>query len=141
MELLYKLDLIPLCTMELAIGEIFQIGRGLYGTRGIGEIVRGRLEGERLRADQLGRAAADWGLVSDDGFVRGDIRMAWKTDDGAQLYMAYVTYLDVGGHAYATPEFETGDARYAWLNRTRLVGKGTFDPEAKRVRYQLFELR
>jgi len=141
MRPLYSLDLVPLCTLELEIGDIFQIGRGLYGTRGIGEIVRGRLEGERLRAAQLGSAAADWGLVSDDGFVRGDIRMAWKTDDGALLYMAYVAFLDVNAHAYSTPEFETGDARYAWLNRTRLVGKGTFDVAAKRVRYQLFELR
>lgn len=138
---MYKLELVPLCEMELAIGEIFQVGRGLYGTRGIGEIVRGRLEGERLRADQLGHAAADWGLVSDDGFVRGDIRMAWRTDDGATLYMAYVAYLDVGGHAYSTPEFETGDARYAWLNRTRIVGKGIFDAAAGRVSYSLFELR
>ena len=98
-------------------------------------------EGDRLKADQLGHAAADWGLVSDDGFVRGDIRIAWKTDDGAMLYMAYVTYLDVGAYAYSTPEFETGDERYAWLNRTRIVGKGIFDAQAKRVSYQLFEMR
>ena len=138
---MYEIDLIPLCSMELEVGEILPIGRGLFGTRGIGEIVRGRLEGERLRASQLGRAAADWGMVSDDGFVRGDIRMAWKTDDGALLYMAYVTYMDVNSPAFCTPEFETGDARYAWLNRARIVGKGSFDPAAKRVRYQLFETR
>jgi hypothetical protein len=141
MGLMYELELIPLCTMELEIGDIFQVGRGLFGSRGIGEIVRGRLEGERLRASQLGRAAADWGLVSDDGFVRGDIRIAWRTDDGAALYMVYVAYLDVNSHAYSTPEFETGDPRYAWLNRTRVVAKGRFEPERKRVSYQLFELR
>jgi hypothetical protein len=137
----YKLELVPLCKMEVSVSEIFQVGRGLWGTRGIGELVSGRLEGERLRASQLGVAAADWGLVSDDGFVRGDIRMTWKTHDGALLYMAYVAFLDVNSHAYSAPEFETGDARYAWLNRTRFVGKGMFQPEQKRVSYQLWELR
>jgi hypothetical protein len=136
----YKLELVPLCKMEVSISEIFQAGRGLWGTRGIGELVSGKLEGERLRASQLGVAAADWGLVSDDGFVRGDIRMTWKTHDGAVLYMAYVAFLDVGSHAYSAPEFETGDPRYAWLNRTRIVGKGMFYPEQKRVSYQLWEL-
>jgi len=137
----YELELVPLCTMEVSVREIFQVGRGLWGTRGIGELVSGRLEGERLRASQLGAAAADWGLVADDGFVRGDIRMAWKTDDGAVLYMTYVAFLDVNSHAYSAPEFETGDPRYAWLNRTRIVGKGGFYPDQQRVSYQLWELR
>ena len=103
--------------------------------------MNGRLEGERLRAAQLGRAAADWGLVSDDGFVRGDIRIAWQTEDGASLFMQYVAFMDVGQPAFATPEFETGDERWAWLNRIRIVGKGRYDAEAGHVGYDLFEMR
>jgi hypothetical protein len=141
MKPLYELELVPLCTMELGIGETFAVGRGLFGTRVVGELVRGRLEGEKLRAGQVGSAAADWALIADDGFVRGDIRVTWRTDDGALLYMVYVAYLDVNSHVYSAPEFETGDARYAWLNRTRVVAKGMYYPEAKRVSYQLFELR
>ena len=137
----YTLELEPLCAMEMDIGDVFQIGRGPFGSRVIGELVHGRLEGDRLRARQLGCAAADWALVRDDGFVRGDIRIAWRTDDGASLYMSYIAYLDMNAPAYCTPEFETGDERYAWLNRTRIVGKGGYHPEEKRVDYQLFVLR
>jgi len=136
-----SIELVPLCTMTLEISEIFQVGRGLFGSRGIGELINGRLEGERLRADQLGRAAADWGLVSDDGFVRGDIRIAWRTEDGATLFMQYVAFMDVGKSAYSTPEFETGDERYGWLNRIRVVGKGNYDPDAGTVEYELYEMQ
>ena len=136
-----SIELIPLCEMRLEISEIFSVGRGLFGSRGIGEIVNGRLEGERLRAEQLGRAAADWGLVSDDGFVRGDIRIAWRTHDGATLFMQYIAFMDVGKPAYSTPEFETGDERYGWLGRIRIVGKGHYDADAGNVAYQLYEMR
>ena len=137
---MYEIELVPLCIFTAEVSQIFPIGRGLYGTRGVGELTNGRLEGERLKASQLGAAAADWGLVSDDGFVRGDIRMTWKTDDGAAIYMQYIAFLDVGSSAYSTPEFETGDERYAWLNRTRIVGKGSFNSEANLVEYHLYEM-
>ena len=37
-----------------------------------------------------------------------------------------------------TPRFETGDARYAWLNRTLFVGSGARLPDA--VRLSFFEV-
>lgn len=136
-----ELTLEPLCTASFDVSEMIVVGRGLFGTRGIGELVGGRLEGERLSASQLGQAAADWALVTDDGFVRGDIRVAWRTDDGATLFMTYVAFVDGDGPAYSSIEFETGDQRYAWLNRVRVVGKGRFDPVAESVAYRLYVLR
>ena len=42
--------------------------------------------------------------------------------------------------AYATPQFHTGDERYAWLNRIQAVSKGAFMPDGTLV-YEIFELR
>lgn len=137
---MFELTLKPLCTFTFQVSEMIAVGRGPFGTRGIGELVGGRLNGERIHADQLGRAAADWALISDDGFVRGDIRAAWRTDDGANLYMNYVTFMDTGAPAYACVEFETGDDRYGWLNRSRVVGKGAYAHETNTVNYQLFTM-
>jgi hypothetical protein len=38
-----------------------------------------------------------------------------------------------------TPRFETGDVRYAWLNRIQAVGKGNL--EGSRLTYDWYELR
>ena len=42
--------------------------------------------------------------------------------------------------AYVAPRFETGDARYAWLNRNQAVGKGTLNEDLS-VDYEWYELR
>jgi hypothetical protein len=36
------------------------------------------------------------------------------------------------------PRFETGDARYRWLNRAAAVGEGRLEPDI--VDYRIFEL-
>ena len=42
--------------------------------------------------------------------------------------------------AYVAPRFETGDARYAWLNRIQAVGKGTLNEDLS-VDYEWYEVR
>jgi hypothetical protein len=135
---MYEITLDPLCSVRFEVSDMIVVGRGLFGTRGIGELANGRLDGERLRAQQRGAAAADWAMVADDGFIRGDIRVAWTTHDEANLFMSYVAFVEPGMPAFAAVEFETGDERYRWLNRARVVGKGRFDPASESVAYQLY---
>jgi hypothetical protein len=40
---------------------------------------------------------------------------------------------------YVSPRFETGDARYAWLNGAFLVSQGRVGPG--RVEYRVFEVQ
>jgi hypothetical protein len=40
---------------------------------------------------------------------------------------------------YAAPLFETGDERYAWLNRIQAVAKGTLDGPT--LTYEIAEMR
>jgi hypothetical protein len=41
---------------------------------------------------------------------------------------------------YVTPRFETGDERYAWLNRIQAVGKGTAHEDLS-IDYEWHEVR
>jgi hypothetical protein len=41
---------------------------------------------------------------------------------------------------YVTPRFETGDERYAWLNRIQAVGKGTVHEDLS-LDYEWHEIR
>ena len=53
------------------------------GTLMVGEIRDSRFDGERLRARQRGRAAADWLSVAPDGSATVDVRLTLETHDGA----------------------------------------------------------
>jgi hypothetical protein len=46
-------------------------------------------------------------------------------------------------HFVTTPMFQTGDPRYAWLNRTQAIGKAVAlkGGDGGYVRYELFAVR
>jgi hypothetical protein len=72
------------------------------------------------------------------------VRITLLTDDGALVYVRYDGRADLSGGAgsapiYVAPRFETGDERYAWLNRLQAVGKGAV--EGSLIRYAWFEVR
>ncbi|MDP6344581.1 MAG: DUF3237 domain-containing protein, partial [Alphaproteobacteria bacterium] len=85
-----------------------------------------------------------------------DVRLLLRTDDDAPIYMSYTglmhgsremmrrafTHGDVDPEQYyfrTTPYFETGDGRYAWLNRLVAVGVGRTLPNAG-VSYAVHEI-
>ncbi|MGH7859662.1 MAG: DUF3237 domain-containing protein, partial [Candidatus Binatia bacterium] len=95
-------------------------------------------------------------LVGPDGFGRLDVRAQLVTDDGANLYLSYVGFLemtervqraletasgtDYADHYFRTaPRFETGDPRYAWLNHTLFVAEGHVLP-GRTVEYRVYRV-
>ncbi len=141
------LELIPLCTATVDVTANHDVGTGPAGARSVGDITAARFEGERLRADLAGSAAADW-LVRTGSVAIVDVRMTLRTDDGALIYMQYGGRLDLarrddGLNAYCAPVFETGDERYAWLNGIQAVGKGRIvaGPAGTRIEYEFHEVR
>jgi len=103
--------------------------------------------GERLNATLAGSAAADW-LVRTGAIGVIDARLTLRTDDGALIYMRYGGRLDMskpaeGLFAYVAPVFETGDPRYAWLNKVQAAGKGqlTITADGGRIDYTFCEIR
>jgi len=103
-----------------------------------------RIEGPRLRARMRGTAAADWGSRAADGTVQLDVRATLETDDGALIFVQHngrCDFSDPGapGPVYTTPRFETGDERYAWLNRVQAVMRGRSDGKTP-IAYRTYEV-
>lgn len=120
-------------TLELASDRLFFLGDTPVGKRIIQEIAAVRFEGERLKANQKGMAAADWLVIDEKGIATFDIRLLLETDDGALVYLNYEGKADWSagmgqGPVYVIAKFETGDDRYRWLNSAPIVGKGTLQP-------------
>lgn len=127
------------------------VGPTLDGHRAIYFVKGGVFEGPALRGTVVPDGGADWVRVRPDGSSHLDVRFCLQTDDGAILYLHWrgrfwappedLDYaLDLekpddpaGANRYyfrTSPEFETGDPRYAWLNnivavtRSRTGGGG-----------------
>ena len=135
------IDLIPLATAVFRVAPIV-VGPIDAGLRVIGEIVESTWTGERLQAAQVGRAGADWAIVTKDGIVQVDVRVTLKTHDGAIIYVQYrgrSRPIDGANVIFVAPIFETGDERYAWLNGIQAVGRGAKTAELT-VTYELYEL-
>ena len=110
------------------------------GTRQIFIVKTGRVEGPKISGEVL-PGGGDWALVRTDGVIQLDVRATIKTDDGAMIYGTYsgliVLTPDVGArifsgqdvplndyYFYGNPMFQTGDERYAWLNKVIALSRG-----------------
>lgn len=136
-------ELIPLGTADVGLSEPIMMPGGPSGTRAILELTSAEYRGERLRAKLKGVAAADWAIVSPAGIGLMDVRFTIETDDGALIYVSYGGRVDLstgleGAIVYTAPRFETGDERYAWLNKIQAVAKGVISEGV--LRYELYEL-
>jgi hypothetical protein len=120
-----------------------------YGDRKIVTVRDGRFDGERLRGRVLQAGGADWALTRADGVLELDVRLTLETDDAATIHMRYTgvrhgpaavmarlargVAVDPAEYYFRiVPRFETGDARYAWLNGIVAVGLGERLPAGPR---------
>lgn len=139
---------------EITLAAPQELGDTPHGRRRIIGITGGRFAGERLSGRVL-PGGADWQVIRPDGVADLDARYTLETGDGALIYVRNKGYRhgpeDVirrlaSGEAVdpklyymrTTPWFETGDARYAWLNRIVCVGTGA--RLAAAVQLEFFEL-
>jgi hypothetical protein len=149
------LKLEPLMTYRATLKPPVDVGPGPFGTRRIFDVTGGSFEGPRLRG-QVVASGGDWILLDAEGVGRLDVRATFETDDGARLYVQYHGVIVMNQTAqdalakgapmefgdtefFTTPRIETGDARYAWLNRLVTVAEGRVVPGG--VEYRVFALR
>jgi hypothetical protein len=118
----------------------------------------GTVEGPRIKGRIVG-PTADWLRAMPGGSLRVDARMSLRTDDGADIYLQYGGVIAIAPadfarmaagetlgademHFLTAPLFQTGDARYAWLNRVQAIGKAVAlkGGEGGFVRYELFAM-
>jgi hypothetical protein len=139
------IELVPLCTMRLTAKPPVEVGAGPAGTRMVLDETSVQVHGDRLRG-QLEGTASDCVLVGPGGTGTIDVRVTLRTDDGAAIFVQYQGRIDLAQGfqfpltAYVAPRFETGDERYAWLNRIQAVGKGTVNDDLS-VDYEWYEVR
>jgi hypothetical protein len=148
------LRLLNLFRAEITLGPPQELGAAPLGARRIIPITGGRFRGERL-AGRVLAGGADWQVVRGDGVADLDARYTLETSDGALIYVRNRGYRhgprqvlerlaageDVDAGLYymrTTPLFETGDERYAWLNRMVCVATGARRPSA--VELEVFEV-
>lgn len=139
-----SIELVPLMTATINLREPIMLPNTPSGTRLIIEVASATFEGDRIRGKQKGVAAADWLTVGPEGTGTLDVRATLETDDGALIYSFYRGRLDASqpiGSApiYNAPLYETGDERYAWINKIQAVGKGKTDGQI--LEYEIYELR
>lgn len=145
----------PLFRAEITLAAAQELGETPHGRRRIIGITGGRFWGERLSGRVL-PGGADWQMIRADGVADLDARYTLETADGALIYVRNKGYRhgpaevlkklssgeNVDPSLYymrTTPWFETGDARYAWLNRMVCVATGARRPAA--VELQVFEIK
>lgn len=143
-----------LAHLEVELAAPIELGDGPRGRRRIIPIIGGTVTGERLSGEIL-NLGADWQTVLSDGTAELDTRYAMRSHDGASIDIRNFGYrhgpkhvLDALGRGEAVdpslyymrtqPRFETGDARYAWLNRIVCIGTGA--RLANGVRVSFFEV-
>lgn len=149
------MNLHPLFKAEITLAPAQELGDAPHGRRRIIPITGGRVSGERIVGRVL-PGGADWQVVRADGVAELDARYTIETSDGGLIYVsnrgvrhgpAEVIRRLAAGEAVdpalyymrTTPWFETGDARYVWLNRLVCVASGARRPAA--VELEVWEVR
>ena len=140
---------------EISLAAPQELGATPQGRRRIIGITGGRFAGERL-SGRVVPGGADWQVVRADGVADLDARYTLETSDGALIYVRNRGYrhgpaevlkkLSAGEevdpslyYMRTTPLFETGDARYAWLNRIVCIATGA--RRAAAVELDVFEVK
>ena len=140
------MEAVPLAGLTLAMGTPLRLDNTPVGTRVIVEFTKVEWSGERLRATRKGAAAADWLTVGPEGTGCLDFRFLVETQDGALVFVhglgrSNAMQFSDGGPNYFSMSFETGDARYAWLNRIQAIAKGRLQTDGSTIKFLVYELR
>ena len=134
-------ELVSMGTITVQLGQRIEVGSGPKGTRLVVDVESIEVESDRVRASLAATDAADWLTMSEDGSIGCvDVRFTLKTDDGAYIYVEYAGRADMANGLIATaPTFQTGDERYAWLNKIQAVGAGALEGNGRLI-YSLYEV-
>ncbi|QIZ82507.1 DUF3237 domain-containing protein [Thalassovita gelatinovora] len=133
-------ELRHVCDLFVDLDPIREMGAGQAGQRRIIPIIGGWVEGPDVTGKIL-NLGADWQTIWSNGVAELDTRYAIETNDGAIIEIRNYGYRhgpqdviaaiargeEVAPNAYymrTHARLESGDPRYAWVNRTLFVGTG-----------------
>ena len=149
------LELRSLLKLDITLAPAQELGESPLGRRRIINITGGTFRGGRLSGKVL-PGGADWQVIRADGVADLDARYTLETSDGVLIFVRNKGYRHgpdevlkklAAGEAVdpslyymrTTPSFETGDARYSWLNRIVCVATGA--RRAAAVELDVYEVK
>lgn len=126
-------------------GGVQEIGETGKGIRKVVPITGGTFEGPNIKGNVV-PGGYDWQLVRTDGVVEIDARYLLQTDDGDLITLtntglrhgppevmqrlAKGEEVDASEYYFRSiPIFETGNAKYNWLNSSVFMATGTRKPK------------
>lgn len=144
-----------ICEIRVELEPAIERGPSPGGRARIIPIIGGVVTGDRLSGEVLD-LGGDWQTIYEDGYAEIDTRYAIRTHDGALIdirnyglrhgpaevmdRLARGEPVDPSAYYMRTfPRLQTGDPRYAWVNRTMFLGTGQRMPD--HVLIGLFEVR
>jgi hypothetical protein len=111
------------------------------GNRIVVPVTGGTFEGPKLKGTVIG-PGGDWIVARPDGSSVLDLRLLLQTDDAQKIAMNCrgIAYTPAGGTLWARilPGFETGAAKYLWLNT--VVAVGVYRPVPEKVAYRIYRI-
>jgi hypothetical protein len=141
------LELIPLGRLRVwaALDRVIQ-GAGPISGRTLSVFQRVLWETDKFTLDTASGSGA---YVMGEDVAQIDVKVAFRDAEGTAIFLDYLTRASMpllsAGKApgYMTGHVDVADSatKYAWLNRTQIVGKGmvTFDPVT--LDYEVFVLK
>jgi hypothetical protein len=128
-----RIELICRATIDVASPKI--IGRTPTGERRVVQILLGRFDG-RISGEVL-PGGADYQIITPEGISYLNAHYMIRTDDGALILVRNrgIRHGVVGDdpskyYFRSTPQFETGDERYYWLNQIIAICSGARTPSS-----------
>jgi uncharacterized protein DUF3237 len=131
---------------EFLLDLVFEKGQASsVGSVGVDRVVvpvlGGTFEGPRLKGTVIG-PSGDWIVARPDGSSLLELRLLLQTDDAQKILMTCrgIAHAEPGGGLYARilPMFETGAAKYAWMNSIAAVG--VYRPMPGKVAYTVHQI-
>jgi len=117
-----------------------EIKRGPLGHRFLYYVTKGFVEGPKVRG-KIVSPSGDWATLADDGTLMLDVRLALKTDDGADILMVYQGLVTKDlEKVHVSGLFQVGDERYSWLNKVLFLGVGGYNADGS-LTYYFYALR
>ena len=140
------LQLAPMGTLTVYVERSWSFASGPLGGRSCSAFREVVWESDALSARSLW---ANGSYRNGPSVAEPNIRALLADRDGVLLYLDYVARIELASHiagrspAMMTGRIEVDDAvaRYAWLNRTQVVGRGMLDMSAMTQTYEMYALR
>ena len=146
----------PLLILRLQVAPAVELGGTPAGGRRVATVQCGTFDGaEEGLSGRVHPGGTDWISLTADGATHLDARILLETGSGDTVAMSYRGIrhappdvlrrlaaneaVDPAEYYFRTaPRFETGSARFGWLNRVVAIGAGQKLPDG--VLYNVFEV-